>query len=161
MKIEFFYSVVRVNMSDSDHICCSNCGRPLPAANAICLVCDRELSPNEVAGRYRCPSCCGRFDHPALAPWPPYAKWYQPQAPKAQCPHCKLFLRDKKVLPITWIDWVTGIALVAAVNIWHLKAPIAWILLLGLVSVQLIRLKRTWSSVRYEEERYAIEKTAP
>jgi uncharacterized paraquat-inducible protein A len=148
-------------MSDSDHICCSNCGRLLPAANAICPICDQELSPNKDTGRYRCPSCYNRFDQPALALWPPHAKWYQPQEQKAQCPYCKLFLRDKKVLRLTWIDWVTGGALVVAANIWHLKIAIAGILLLGIVSVQLVRQRRAWKSVRCEEERYAVEKTEP
>ena len=148
-------------MSPDSTTSCSNCGRPLSAPTAICLFCEGELSPEPVTGRYRCPGCGGSFNAPLQAAWPPSANWYRPQTLKPQCPHCRSFLLDRKVLPLTWVDWLAAVSLVAAVQIFHLKAGIAWTVLLALVAIQLWRWRQAISSVRNDAERYAIERNVP
>lgn len=82
---------------------CAQCGRLLPAANAICDVCDRELSAslrdalhapfNE--GDYICPQCLQHFGQHITVLYPPNAPWYRPQSRQSACPHCKT--------AITWL----------------------------------------------------------
>ena len=82
---------------------CTQCGRLLPYANAICAECDRELSaPSRNAlnasgdqGLYTCPQCQQHFDQCITALYPPNAPWYQPQDMVPACPHCKT--------AITWL----------------------------------------------------------
>jgi hypothetical protein len=53
------------------------------------------------------------------------------------------------------------VGLVAAVQVFHLKAGVALTALLVLVAIQLWRWRRVISSVRNDAERYAIEKNVP
>lgn len=140
---------------------CSNCGRLLPAPDAVCSFCERELSPNPLAGRYVCPNCGRRFERPLLNPWPPHVKWYRPQFLKPQCPQCRSLLRDRTVLPIRRADPFIVLGLVVAVYVFHPKAGVAVAASLLYVVVQVARWRRALSSVRSEQERYAIDENAP
>ena len=148
-------------MSQSPGTSCANCGRPLPAENTVCAFCERELSTKPTSGRYRCPKCGCRFERPLATPWPPNARWYQPQPLKPQCPYCQDFLHDRKSLPVTWVDWVPAVGLVAAVNVFHLKAIVAYGALLMLAAIRLWRWRQVSLSVRNEEDRYSIEENVP
>ncbi len=82
---------------------CTQCGRLLPSANAICAECDRELSApsrnalNALGDQdcYTCPQCQQHFDQHITALYPPNAPWYRPQVTLLACPHCKT--------AITWL----------------------------------------------------------
>lgn len=148
-------------MSERANVSCSNCGRPLPAADAICSYCEQAFSPAPVAGRHRCPRCGSHFEQALQAQWPPDAKWYRPQVLKPQCPHCHTFLRNKGLLPFTWVDSLVGVSLVVAVQVFRPPPGIALTGLLVLIAVQLLRWRQALSSVPSEEDRYAIEETVP
>ena len=87
---------------------CAQCGRLLAAHQDICPVCDQELStvgsgglferervhrdgPGQApdAGPYQCPQCHLHFDQWNTAPYPPQARWWQPQSLLPACPHCQ------------------------------------------------------------------------
>lgn len=77
---------------------CENCGRSLPATDAVCPTCDQQLDSEiqaDAAGKYRCPVCWRRFDHDSYLLFPRGAKWYWPRQLKPACPHCQVFLRDR------------------------------------------------------------------
>ncbi len=140
---------------------CANCGTPLASAGAICLRCDGEFSPPAVdptVGKYRCPSCSGRFDSTHMGPWPPNAKWYWPQDEKPKCPHCGIYFRDKTLPPLTRVE----IAIVAVLfnALFFLPwRPVSQLALLGVVgAMAFFRKRRAKASVATEEDRYAIEK---
>ena len=76
---------------------------------------------------------------------------------KPQCPHCHTFLRDRKNLPVTWIDWAIVVALILLEQALHLPKGFALGGLLVVAGVHAVRWRRAASRVRSEEERYAIE----
>lgn len=84
---------------------CQRCGSTLPAADAVCALCDGELAapPREgaVGGKYSCPSCSRSFSKPAFTLEPANAKWYVPQVQKLACPHCKTHLLDSRNPPLS------------------------------------------------------------
>lgn len=137
---------------------CANCGTLLPTPDAVCPRCESELS--SAVGKYRCPNCDSHFDQPAQGWWPLNAPWYWPQKQKAQCPHCKVCLRDKKALVITPIEWWGAFAILIVVNFspWRPGTQIVALVLLGLLSLlYFVRWKRAKASVHSEEERFAVE----
>ncbi len=95
---------------------CERCGIFLNTNKGICEKCDSELNEErkrlntddeiKVAnkGKYVCPSCNFRFDKPSSILWPKDVKWYKPQINKLECPHCKIFLKEKRKNAITNIS---------------------------------------------------------
>ncbi len=84
------------------NLTCENCGANLPSEDAICAACEKILeeqvaAENQTNGKYRCPSCSGRFNHPGMGNWPPNVPWYRPQSPNEICPRCGIFLEDTLV----------------------------------------------------------------
>jgi uncharacterized paraquat-inducible protein A len=139
---------------------CERCGTLLPAIDAVCPRCDRELAtpePSPPAGTYRCPACDARFDRPTPTLRPRQAPWYRPQFPAIQCPHCATELRDRKrvhhsvrELALFWL------ALVAAdFSPWRPYAQIA--VAVVFFAVELRRWLRVRSASIPEAERFAIE----
>jgi hypothetical protein len=134
---------------------CTNCNRALPTADAICTYCEEEFSLFPITGRYSCPNCTKRFEKPTEAYFPAHAKWYQPRTLYPQCPHCLVFLRDKKVPTSSWIYPVAVAALWLFANIYRQSLGIVLAGAFILLTVHLVRIHNAESSVRVEEERYA------
>ena len=130
------------------------------APNAICFRCEPEFSQPNIdpeTGKYRCPGCGCRFDRAGAALWPPNVKWYRPQSFKSQCPHCGVFLRDKKIVNRTpaEIGGVVLLLIAAGFLPWRPGAQIVLLIVLGLVDF--VRWRRARACVSIEEERYAVE----
>lgn len=141
---------------------CASCGAALPTPDAVCPRCEQTLlnpDTDPTIGRYQCPGCSGRFDHPELAWWPRDVPWYRPQVQKTQCPHCKAFLRDKKAARFSSLEYGAVIALVLASNFAPWRPQTQIILLVALCLFQFIRWRRANASVSIEAERYAMEKS--
>jgi hypothetical protein len=82
-----------------EQVHCVQCDAPLKTPDSVCTFCEEQLA-NEaktelLTGRYVCPACNLKFSKPEQLPYPATAKWYQPQSPKACCPHCKCFFSSK------------------------------------------------------------------
>lgn len=145
---------------------CANCGESLPSPDAICPRCERELSVDlpkheplidPSIGKYRCPNCSSRFDWPIFAWWPPHAKWYLPQESKPQCPHCRVFLRDKMVT--AFIRWRVLIIVFIMIFFAPPNLGIRIILLVSLlVLFHLLHIRKVRVTIPIEEERYTVEK---
>lgn len=145
-----------------DRLRCVNCDTLLPAPDAVCPRCDCDFSSS--VGIYRCPNCDARFDQPAQVWWPPNVPWYWPQSQKAQCPCCKVMLRDRQALVIKPVEWWVGFALLIAANLspWRPGTQIVSLILLAWLSlVQWLRWKRAKAAVGLEENRFAIETRNP
>jgi hypothetical protein len=85
-------------MNNSAVAQCEECGAVLPAADSVCLKCEsmfREVGHTR-ASRFQCPRCTRSFGAPLLE-WHPQNKgWYWPKSQLPRCPHCLVFLRDRR-----------------------------------------------------------------
>lgn len=94
-----------LSVPSSGALACQQCGRALPAADAVCAPCNAELAapPADglITGKYSCPSCARKFPKPAFALEPANAKWYVPQVQKLVCPHCNIQLLDSRNPPLS------------------------------------------------------------
>ena len=140
---------------------CANCGASLASHDTICLRCEPELSPPNIdpnVGKYRCPSCRCRFDLADAAFWPPNVKWYWPQTLKSRCPHCGVFLRDKKILnrKPAELGIIAFLIIASSFSPWRPGTQIVLLIVLG--AIDFTRWRRAKSCVSNEEERYEAEK---
>lgn len=141
---------------------CENCGASLVEQNAVCVACESEFVAANVdhqSGIYLCPACNCRFDKALAGLWPPTAKWYMPQGFKSQCPHCAVFLRDRKNIERKpWEFWVNLFIYIVALYLsWQHETKFLSIALLVIWIV--LDIARWWhakSSVKNEENRYAV-----
>lgn len=143
---------------------CENCGSPLPIASAVCSRCEAELAAptqSTSVGRYQCPNCGSRFDMPAQTWYPPNVPWYWPQRVKAQCPHCRSFLRDTKSIHLSTVEYavLTSLIVVANFSPWRPWTQVA--LLVAFLALMFVRFKKLRSSQTTEERRYAAETSRP
>ena len=135
----------------------------MAAPNTICMRCEPEfLQPNidPKIGKYRCPKCACRFDHGGANLWPPNARWYWTQTFKPQCPHCDVFLRDRKIVHRTQAE-IGAIALLIFASMfspWRLGTQVILLIVLG--AIDFIRWRRAKNCVSIEEERYAIDQSS-
>jgi hypothetical protein len=140
---------------------CAGCGAALPAPDAVCSRCERELSMPQTdshSGKYRCPNCSCRFDKPAEVWSPPDAPWYRPQTLKPQCPHCRNPLRDEKAVHLSPVEVGVFALLVIASDLSPWRPGAQFVLLLVFCGLFLWRWRSAQAAVSNEEERYAVEK---
>ena len=152
----------------SNNSTCVSCGAPLHAPDAVCKRCEVELlqlPADPRNGKYRCPSCGGRFERPT-PDWVPHgAPWYRFQPQKERCPHCRVFLRDTTRLlapdhsALVFAGLFFALIVSSFFTLGYILKIVVICLLVLLWVVELVRWRRARASVQTEEARYVVEDT--
>lgn len=142
---------------------CENCGAQLGALNSICWQCAPEFSQINIdpkIGKYVCPNCARRFDRACVNLWPPNAKWYWPQIFKPQCPHCDVFLRDRKIVhrSNTEICVIPFLIFASVFSPWRPATQL--FLFVPLIVIDFVRWWHAKNGIAAEEDKYAVEQSS-
>ena len=116
----------------------------LPSADSVCLKCESTFRQVEhaQASRYQCPRCTQWFGAPRLGWHPANKGWYWPKSQLPRCPHCLVFLRDRRQLSIksawggAYIIVLLGLALASLSNATRAVAAFLFVMAFAVIHYQ-------------------------